>query len=826
MRGLRACACLAALSAGVLAGIGDTRAAEGPARFAGTPTATRGEIAFAVSAPVDVTVRIVDAKGEVVRHLACGMVGLENAAKPFAPKSLAQKLAWDGNDDAGKPVLAGSKVVIALGTRAKFDKFVLSNPDGFGNLGNANWSAPGAIAVGPKGELFVVEQYGVHYSTMRVFDREGKYLRTVWPLSMDKPREVLEPFLAGTMTIWPADVAPWNATDWAGHTVPRSVMHSAFYWYGVKSPSMVVGPKGDIFFEDAFPNHTVVYHIGPNELPLRIVGKMPWQEKTSFMRNWNLAVGPEGDVYVSDRDYGIVAHLDATMSKPVESFTFNGAAKLDKASYILGDAKAGQAKQYDPLLGLAVDKERRVWVASSAEKCIKVYDKDGRLVSTISKIATKDGDVTITNDGVALAANLASGAVYANVPGTKPGTRKLVKLASPDAAQAAASLDLPAAARRIAADGEGNLVWVIVGYDKLMRVQDLGDRFEARTVDGPAGKTVSFPRLITLDPTGRLYVADAASYLVQSDVEGESFKRLSWYGVGGHGYSATDAGGNLYVPLQSRQKSEVWKFTPDGKRAKFGDLDAIAIENAKELKGICVARNGDIYVAVTAPADAALVTAVVGNTDTKGEPYNFSRVDVYSPDGALKTRDLVRVQGINDVKLDREGNVYVIEAGTCHGAHKRRAAKLDNLAFTRYNALMKFAPTGGVRDGKGQLWTYRGFSGTSSYTCGGECPAGQVSLDADDRAWVCDAAVYDVQAIDGAGNLMFRIGTYGNMDAKGGGGDALTPGTKIVRDGEIPLACPFGVAVWKDRLFISDMYSHRVVRCRLEAAETKEIPLP
>ncbi len=218
------------------------------AKLNGTPTATRGEIAFAVSAPVDVTVRVVDAKGEVVRHLACGMVGLEAAAKPFAPKSLVQKLAWDGNDDAGKPVPAGSKAVIALGTRAKFDKFVLSNPDGFGNLGNANWSAPGAIAVGPKGELFVVEQYGVHYSTMRVFDREGKYVRTVWPLSMSKPKDVLEPFLAGTMTIWPADVAPWNATDWAGHTVPRSVMHSAFYWYGVKSPSMVVGPRSGCGF--------------------------------------------------------------------------------------------------------------------------------------------------------------------------------------------------------------------------------------------------------------------------------------------------------------------------------------------------------------------------------------------------------------------------------------------------------------------------------------------------------------------------------------------------------------------------------------------------
>jgi hypothetical protein len=281
-----------------------------------------------------------------------------------------------------------------------------------------------------------------------------------------------------------------------------------------------------------------------------------------------------------------------------------------------------------------------------------------------------------------------------------------------------------------------------------------------------------------------------------------------------------------YVPLSSRQKHEIWKLSPEGKRLKLGDRDAITIDGANELKGICVTRAGDICVAVTGQAAAALVNQCVGSVATKGEKYNFSHVDVYRSDGTLKNKDLVRLQGINDVQVDRDGNFYAIDAGTCHGAHKRRAAKLDNQKFSTYDALMKFAPTGGVRDGEGHLWSFHGLSGTSSYTCGGECPAGQITIDADNRIWLTDAGMYCVAAVDGAGNLMFRVGAYGNENCRGGGGDRMVPGTKIVKDPEIPLTCPFGTAVWKsDCLLISDMYSHRVVRCRIEYSQTAEVRL-
>ena len=71
-----------------------------------------------------------------------------------------------------------------------------------------------------------------------------------------------------------------------------------------------------------------------------------------------------------------------------------------------------------------------------------------------------------------------------------------------------------------------------------------------------------------------------------------------------------------------------------------------------------------------------------------------------------------------------------------------------------------------------------------------------------------------------------RIGKYGNEDCLGGGGNKRHPELKnVVIDPEIPVSYPKGVAVWKDYLLITDMYAHRILRCKLEYRERKEIRL-
>jgi hypothetical protein len=129
--------CLATLLAAVQAGASEagrpgsppvlpTQAAtRGVAAFAETPAAVRSgdaiEITFAVKAPIDAEVSVVDAQGRIVRHLAAGMLG-DNAPRPFS-RGLKQELTWDGEDDAGKPAVGGPfRVRVALGMKARLHR--------------------------------------------------------------------------------------------------------------------------------------------------------------------------------------------------------------------------------------------------------------------------------------------------------------------------------------------------------------------------------------------------------------------------------------------------------------------------------------------------------------------------------------------------------------------------------------------------------------------------------------------------------------------------------------------------------------------------------
>ncbi|MFO7898656.1 MAG: hypothetical protein R6V58_06310, partial [Planctomycetota bacterium] len=125
--------------------------------FLEKPTAARTDagtrIRFQVAGPTDCTVAIVDANGDVVRHLAAGVLG-PNAPKPFKKGALAQELLWDGRDDRGRKVDASAcRARVTLGARAEFDRLIGHNPAALGSIHS--------MAVGPAGELFVYCRQGV-----------------------------------------------------------------------------------------------------------------------------------------------------------------------------------------------------------------------------------------------------------------------------------------------------------------------------------------------------------------------------------------------------------------------------------------------------------------------------------------------------------------------------------------------------------------------------------------------------------------------------------------------------------------------------------------
>ena len=149
-----------------------------PAKLVEGPTVRRdgdtARISFALDRADDVLVRIVNAEGETLRELGCGVLGA-NAPPPFEKNNLRQEIVWDGTDKPGKPAPAGCKVRVAVGLRPRFDRFVAHDPKQLlpyicGMEVDSQGRVYVALFTDRRGDPHVVR-----------YDREGKYLETVYP---------------------------------------------------------------------------------------------------------------------------------------------------------------------------------------------------------------------------------------------------------------------------------------------------------------------------------------------------------------------------------------------------------------------------------------------------------------------------------------------------------------------------------------------------------------------------------------------------------------------------------------------------------------------
>lgn len=154
--------------------------------FAEKPKITRdGEkitVSFAAKGWCDVTVAIEDRTGRIVRHLASGVLG-ENAPEPFAWNSRKQAVIWDGKDDQGAYADNNDElnVRVALGLKPQFEKTLFHSP--YKRFGR---NQP-AMAAAPEG-VYVYE--GDMADSVRIFDHEGNYVRTVYPFPAGKLGQV------------------------------------------------------------------------------------------------------------------------------------------------------------------------------------------------------------------------------------------------------------------------------------------------------------------------------------------------------------------------------------------------------------------------------------------------------------------------------------------------------------------------------------------------------------------------------------------------------------------------------------------------------------
>jgi hypothetical protein len=185
--------------------------------FRTKPTATQVgdhvKIAFAVSAPTDVEVAVIDARGKVVRHLAAGVLGGKNPPPAPLQPGLAQELVWDGKDDRGKRTEGPYQVRTRAGTGIVFGRILADSPYNF------NQTMCRGLAVDANGDVYVLGLKGsdaVLYF-LRVYDRKGNYLREILPYPS---------------SLKLADRRPFGAvTGASGATVPQNYdsLWPAFY---------------------------------------------------------------------------------------------------------------------------------------------------------------------------------------------------------------------------------------------------------------------------------------------------------------------------------------------------------------------------------------------------------------------------------------------------------------------------------------------------------------------------------------------------------------------------------------------------------------------
>ena len=154
--------------------------------FAQKPTASRqGDrvtIAFTSKGSCDATVAIEDAEGRIVRHLASGVLG-PNAPEPFKKSSKRQTIVWDGKNDQGRYVddKDACSVRVSLGLKPRFERTLLWSP-------HKQRSGLPLLAAAPEG-VYVCDGGGVDH--VRLFDRDGNYVRTVYPFPADKLEQVV-----------------------------------------------------------------------------------------------------------------------------------------------------------------------------------------------------------------------------------------------------------------------------------------------------------------------------------------------------------------------------------------------------------------------------------------------------------------------------------------------------------------------------------------------------------------------------------------------------------------------------------------------------------
>jgi len=703
-------------------------AAAGEVKFSSKPAAAKAggkvKISFSVSARTDVEVAVLGAKGEVIRHLAAGVLGGKKAPPAPLKAGLSQLLEWDMRDDFGKPVKGGPfKVRVRAGLGARFGRLIGGDPYTFGSIAG--------IAADEDGNVYIMGFGGrlnQRHMAIRVFDPEGRYLREILPFPANlKPGDM-------------KDVARWDAERETFR--PRNVtnLNPNFYRGGRGGRLTLVSAskKNGVILTDGtriFTLETSGAVRGP-----KFVTRVMWEKKhipwggvpNSGHGPVCIAISPdakhvyEAGLFTAKTKYG---HKMKPFFPPGRVFRMKLAGsdfmkefltvKVTHTGGVGGNWVKGMGYGFrprGPVHGIAVDGSGKLYVCDREFERIAVYDESGKLVN---ELPVEYADQ--------VAVHPKTGAVYVIQKDRKSYSEwftqlvKFNKLGKGEKPAATHKFDRKTSNPRMAlsAGKDKTTVWVAGVKGGLVALEDKGASFApAKTHFAPApGVQLDWNRLSMDYGRDEFYVSDGATRVWRYDGKtgkGEILKR------GGKVFFINDLSvgydGNLYVRVSGptgtheTYSGAFWRMTRDLKPAPFAGSGSHVLSNyiysrygiGYAERGIGPRPDGGAYVSFMYKWVNYCVSGFGPDGKALQGKYLVGKVGGKGPKGMgdyppeLKSAIIGPISAANGgLRVDLAGNIYMGMWAWPKGQPLPEGFEKDRGFLCTVGSVFKFTPEGG-----------------------------------------------------------------------------------------------------------------------------------
>lgn len=897
-------------------------------------------ITFETKGFCDVTIAIEETNGKIVRHLASGVLG-ENAPLPFQWNTKKQAIIWDSKNDQGNYVTNKNDIIVrvSLGLKPQFEKNL--NWDA-GKRASNGWGGSSAPVMKATPEGVYVYDPGV-MERVRLYDHDGKYLRTIYPFPSDKLEGAIGmqthtfphdgktlPFKAGfeqstllfgkNATKMPKrGEASFNATSMAvqGNRIALAgTFVSRLGTDGTTAGLQLGGPKVVTFARMYGGNQSVGNDgsVRPTSLAFSPDGKWLYLAGYMWRYSWH-----------NDSYHGVYR---IAFDQDKEPEVFAGSMKQDESGSEDGKFRGATS--------VACDSQGRVYVTDHCNDRVQVFSPDGKFLKAIKvfrpaiiSINPKNGEIYVfswmtpnrfhnklatenekaRNPPLFIEPKLFKLGTFENPKETPGLALPLPKFGGSyqewwnlppiqNVGEVDFNTETPTIWLSQATDnnfkGEWDKIGIILLREKDGKLEKIKD-FGKETVSNVARARPAMldrQRLYINPKSGKVYVGEADSgvgksfgELVEIDPETGKVARVKLpytvedmaYDMEGCAYLRSD---NSIVRYDSTTWKEIpWDYGEERPNVAFDGGSPLILSSLTtpgqrspsfwHMSGIYVNALGHVAVSCPNPGESgSMVPGEEGKEiKTAGKPYaaktfagrmRWGEIHIWDKHGKLIHEDVFPGMGhMNGIGIDSQDNVYVMANGTRLVDGKSYDPKAaDDLSET----LIKTKPKGtkvlssvgsigvpianqapkrshdfgGFPTGHswvdGAEWMYGGvgYTGNAGWDGGGcRCWNARFCLDYFARSFAPETRHFSVAVLDTNGNLIIRVGKYGNLDD---GKPLVSAGgpsnPRSIGGDEVGLFHAAYVGTLTDkRLFIADAGNARIVSVKMNYNTEEKVEL-